>query len=135
MKLELKHLAPYLPYGLKTKYILSDVIRLSSGQKNETRDSLLTLDNVKFSIIYCKPILRPLEDLEKYFKPLFNKENEDVMEYLDSEYLLYFKASLKEIENLKIAYLPHGTVTLLYKHHFDLNDLIPAGLAIDINTL
>lgn len=47
MKLELKHISPYLPYGLKGNYLLSDVVPTT---KDELRDKLLTLDSVK---LFC----------------------------------------------------------------------------------
>lgn len=69
MKLELKHLAPYLPYGLKmydvknpeytpelVGIINEDVIRLTLPRFPYGQ---------KFSMIEFKPILRPLSDLSK----------------------------------------------------------------------
>lgn len=62
MKLELKNLAPYLPYSLKF-YV--DMFEFTEGNsKPEMR--LLTMGNdVTMCLKYGKPILRPLSDLTK----------------------------------------------------------------------
>jgi hypothetical protein len=135
MKLELKHLAPYLPYGLKTKYILSDVIRLSSGQKDETRDSLLTPDNVKFSLIYCKPILRPLSDLTKEIEFKGEKiQFNYLLKTVSYGYLGLQPPDLKVIENrIRSGNLLFEDANRLFEYHFDVFGLIEEGLAIDIN--
>jgi len=59
MKLELKHLAPYLPYGLK------GLGKFPNG-KNNIRD--INVNNIMAFVdndINSKPILRPLSDLAK----------------------------------------------------------------------
>ena len=56
MKLELKTLAPYLPYGLKIRYI----------ERNETHIfNSYNIDAVCSEQNHLKPILRPLSDLTK----------------------------------------------------------------------
>lgn len=62
MKLELKHLAPYLPYNLKGNYEVSEVV---PSAKFELRNKELRTDNIDFFLKYAKPILRPLSDLTK----------------------------------------------------------------------
>jgi hypothetical protein len=63
MKLELKHLAPYLPYGLKVKII--DQIR--NYKINQIRELKIQLfwDFTRTERNIIKPILRPLSDLTK----------------------------------------------------------------------
>lgn len=55
-KLELQHLAPYLPYELRMKY---DNNFLSPSER------LLDIENYNFLTGLAKPILRPLSDLTK----------------------------------------------------------------------
>lgn len=62
MKLELKHLAPYLPYGLRIQDGWGDIQKLRPIHLEET------------SPIVLRPILRPLSDLE-YTK--FEFENDE----------------------------------------------------------
>lgn len=62
--LELKHIAPYLPYGLHVKSKLGVIYELdtfsnSKGKGIEKRDIYSVVDN------NMKPILRPLSDLSK----------------------------------------------------------------------
>lgn len=68
MRLELKHLAPYLPYQL-------EVIN------NVNRKSELTLDNFNYYIDKgVKPILRPLSDLKDFSRAIWKYgmlENEE----------------------------------------------------------
>ena len=83
MKLELKHLAPYLPYDLKCKYLFNTCsgkiieqkiftlteINKSSLWKYWTRDETFTNQigcaGMGFRSCDFKPILRPLSDLIK----------------------------------------------------------------------
>tara|TARA_R110000824_G_scaffold34903_1_gene110115 strand:+ start:2193 stop:2585 length:393 start_codon:yes stop_codon:yes gene_type:complete len=128
MKLELKHLAPYLPYGLKTKYQLSGVIGLITPQKDEVRDKELTKESITFVLKYCKPILRPLSDL---------KEG-DFGEYLIEEfYTLDFEKQILRIleDNRWVNQCDYLLIQLLIENHYDVFGLIDKGLAIDINTI
>ena len=67
MKLELKHLAPYLPYGLKyVKYSYNNSpIRHDIMQGVSTNGIYACGDITPLSFKNCKPILRPLSDLTK----------------------------------------------------------------------
>ena len=129
MKLELKHLSPYLPHNLDTTYLLSDVIKLVTDHpKDETRNKRLTDDNVSFVLSYCKPILRPLSDLKKKID-----ENEEVTfhDWIGSEYGIDSDGLIPYDTDI----LPYGVVQYLFEWHFDVLGLIDKGLAIDINTL
>jgi hypothetical protein len=146
MKLEIKHLAPYLPYGLNGIYKLSDVINLLDGQKDEIRDKKLASDCVPFFLSYCKPILRPLSDLTKQIsdnkgrkfilaKQLWSvsENDEDVFELFGTlpEYWdISLRALISDYRNVD-----YGDIQKMLKYHFDIFGLIDQGLAIDINTL
>lgn len=122
MKLELKHLAPYLPYGLN---IASKSIDKSEGilsiykiEINENNDR--GIENVLFGANQI-PILRPLSGLKQHecYTSLSNnlRFNVDILgfpNYLD----------------LKV-----NDYNVLLENHFDVFGLIEQGLAIDINTL
>jgi hypothetical protein len=119
-KIKLEELAPYLPYGLNGQFLLSDVISLRV-EKDEIRLKKLTPDNVKFFELYCKPILRPIEDL-------YNEETDcgiKIVHYFN------FKTNVK----LDCRNFPYHVVEQLFKNHFDVFGLIDKGLAISYNDL
>lgn len=68
MKLELKHIAPYLPYGLKVTFegddCIHEVVGLSIASKGVELISTFG-DYGRADIEDCKLILRPLSDLDK----------------------------------------------------------------------
>ena len=116
MKLELKHLAPYLPYGLSIKNSIGKVIELT------VMDFCYHLDKG------FKPILRPLSDL---------KEG-DFGEYLIEEfYTLDFEKQILRIleDNRWVNQCDYLLIQLLIENHYDVFGLIDKGLAIDINTI
>lgn len=142
MKLELKHIAPYLPYGL----------RFDNGRDYE-KDYLYGIRansyNVKmaqggdcgyFRLEKIKPILRPLSDLTKEitvngktFVPLhkFYSLTSVDLELIDleewREELVYL---IKNNSPFQLSQF-----NMLLEWHFDVFGLIERGLAIDINTI
>ncbi len=121
-KLELKHLAPYLPYGLKMYY---DVLMGHTWVLDKTNLNAITDKD--------KPILRPLSDLTK------NIESNKFLNSFSSN-IVHKVFKLVEYENSNLyEYIlkktPYGIIGKLFEHHFDVFGLIEKGLAIDINTL
>lgn len=151
MKLELKHLVPYLPYGLKFYDILHEVTHNVVGI---IEDEIYAKDDNGdcYSWYYKeseeKPILRPLSDLtkeieidgEKFVPIEWFEIGDDVNESLE-----YGNGNIKLIRSLEsmskygivndVNYLPFGAVEKLFEWHFDVFGLIKNGLAIDINTI
>ena len=130
MELELKHLAPYLPYGLKVAinvfkedYENYEEMKLTSDYNscNSVND---VISGVTLHGCLIKPILRPLSDLGKEIE--FNGIT-DKIPLLDKSVNLA-KQGLSEL-------LPYNVFQTLLKFHFDVFGLIEKGLAIDINTL
>ncbi|PHR23622.1 MAG: hypothetical protein COA36_16885 [Desulfotalea sp.] len=120
MELELKHLAPYLPYGLRIKN-KTTTMPLSGYYLDELEDPQFGFDDT------YKPILRPL-DLTKEIE--VNGEKFVPIDYLNNNGWL-----LDEFDLIRYNQLDYGVVTKLVEWHFDVFGLIPQGLAIDINTL
>tara|TARA_R110000851_G_scaffold92662_4_gene202159 strand:+ start:1195 stop:1563 length:369 start_codon:yes stop_codon:yes gene_type:complete len=120
MKLELKHLAPYLPYGLSIKNSIGKVIELT------VMDFGYHLDKG------FKPILRPLSDLTKNDIAL-------ITEYSDIENVVFSgnPSSLYFTNTEEKTYLDDyvDSLNYLYSRHFDIFGLIDKGLATDINTI
>ena len=135
MNLTIKHLAPYLPYGLNTKYNLSSVVSLNENVKDEIRDKKLTACNIDFVQQFCKPILRPIGEIEEYFDKLYGLlQHQDVTDFFDDGFLdSHNNITIDELYNYEPEYMPYGTFQVLVKHHFDVFDLIPEGLAVSIH--
>jgi hypothetical protein len=133
MKIELKHLAPYLPYGLKVKiesklYPTPMIIGYLRGVIYCNYHGV----SCSFNIEQVKPILRPLSDLTKEIE--VNGEKFVPILYLievhgnslDYSYLLSTK---------NVIEYSYAIVEKLLEWHFDIFGLIENNLAIDINTL
>lgn len=139
MKLELKHLAGYLPYELKinTQYGIdvpkqghiytmigcsykSD--KLMNGKEGlvfEVKEKYnKEMSNGYFSF---KPILHPLSDYEKF--------DEIVLEMTTNE------TDMIDDNPDLVKRLSYDVIDLMFKNHIDILGLIGSGLAIDINTL
>jgi len=130
MKLQLKHLAGYLPYGLKVMRPDNKTILELSGSQG----SLLIFSEGTYGQIGNKgnkPILRPLSDLTKEIKVNGEKYRpiDELWKYHNFSYL-----NLGEIKTDPTRY-PYTIVEKLLEWHFDIYGLIENGLAIDINTL
>ena len=146
MKLELKHLAPYLPYGLKILEIRRGNF---SNSENIAEQYQMHVGNINgllngkiYRVVSRKPILRPLSDLTKEVE---GDEAKNTYVVLFREYLLThdmirhydcdpFLDRLLE-DQLPIELCCIYGLEWLLKNHFDINNLIEKGLAIDINNL
>ena len=133
-ELELKHLAPYLPYDLSLKGGSPERIDYLTHQRIE-----MTLRG------YLKPILRPLSDLIKIIEWKNSKYcvldlwlSIEVSEENDFKLLCkapeYYKETYEFIKRNPLR-VDYGLIVILFEHHFDVFGLIEKGLAIDINTL
>jgi len=117
-------LANYLPYGLKIKIDNdSGVIFTMSGI-----DCLL--NSISYSkglwyesssrIEHCKPILRPISDLEKDKK------------FTDMYYVSKSKTEGLMVKRINENYTRLRELDFLYRNHYDVYDLISKGLAISV---
>jgi hypothetical protein len=73
------------------------------------------------------PILRPLSDYKEINSPAMKDLNCDL-----SDQIRILELANKEVS---FYYLPYGIAQLLFEAHIDSFNLIPDGLAIDINSL
>lgn len=130
-ELELKHIAPYLPYGLKYKSI-------DNGSINELLELSFDADFTG----WMKPILRPLSQLTpkeywrlsgKDFKLTFGfyynryNGNNDKREFIYHEGYTSRRFFLNE----GVETWPYHMMKFFFEHHFDVFGLIPSGLAIE----
>lgn len=127
MELEIKHLSPYLPYGLKLQYIVRDEVKkigiMQSISHNEdeahpTRISISQMYNEEHIWMF-KPILHPLSSLTE--QELIDNVIETHIDYL--------------IDGFDVLDVPYRVFEYLVSKHYDVFKLIQQELAIDYNTL
>ena len=153
MKLKLKHVQHY-PIGKNGIKILLErtVNDVHLGYNSVKRGSITHIEGMlyngtifvhseffKTNIKFIKPILHPLSNLTKPIKVEGYNEGKDFvpMEKFDIRIKQQFYSFKKTGDiTYKNWYLfPYEFVEKLFEWHFDVFGLIPAGLAIDINTL
>lgn len=153
MKLELKHLAPYLPYELKcnamgeyvkgTEYddnpkpMQFEIVGLTASYVEFHEIGRTVTEQYVYSDIF--PLLRGLSDLTKEIE--VNGERFVPIDYLWFSVIGTDSDSFNKddfYENCEIGaieFLPFKVIPLLFEWHFDCFGLIEAGLAIDLNTV
>lgn len=127
MKLELKHLAAYLPYALKGNLINRDyyedvingeLFRIETGKTtlSNTLENFVIVNDNEDHIQFFTPLLRPLSDLIEAPEHILalgyrtlSRGGKPAWTFEQLEYLL--------------------------SNHFDIYGLIDAGLAINKNTI
>lgn len=131
MKIELKHLAPYLPYGLK----IQGQTNFEIAELSCVTDTSVNIRGRGFSygmwadIFDIKPILRPLSF---YYKGLTGGKVMDMLGCALSEVHEIWDLFTGEI---KLSDIKKSTYDVICRNHIDMFGLIKEGLAIDINTL
>jgi len=123
MKLESKHLAPYLPYGLKVLLVNHKSL---DGKEHIFNMNSINVDVIKGTI--RKPILRPLSDLAGEIERLKKLSSFSIDEG-------WIEDCISKISPADILDFPFGIVQFLFENHFDVFGLIEKGLAININDL
>ena len=116
-KLELKHLAPYLPYGLKI---------WSRHKKSDNYDTYeMSINNINIVMTYDlrKPLLRPLSDFQKET----DLELDNHIIICGERFYDVFKNDFRTMGYEKFCWF--------LEQHYDVFGLIEKGLAIDINKL
>lgn len=134
MKLELKHLAPYLPYSLKVINILenkkSKIYSKVDGEDFGVDDSPVEMFELNSQWVMdriYKPILRPLSDYKDINSPAMNNLGADISTQIE---LVVFANQEKSL-----ASVSYQLYEEMCRAHIDVFGLIEKGLAIDINTL
>jgi len=130
-ELELKHIAPYLPYGIKMYFEKSGRIELLTGIQLSIHSDHYTFNFtdkwIDPNIWNYKLILRPLSDYDNINLFAVIDLNCDLTNQIELESYATNKIGLSDLSYL--------TVELCFQNHIDIFRLIDAGLAIDINTL
>ena len=136
MKLTIEHLAPYLPYGLRVRYIDENntAILIGITYIGNIIHGQLDFNGVLglYEFNDFEPILHPLSDLTKEIE--HNGEKFVPIEVLDGYSSGWFGGDLVR-KGRDIYETPYASAQKLFEWHFDVFGLIEEGLAIDINTL
>jgi len=133
MKLELKHLAPYLPYGLKVAVKRYD-FKERCENYNQIED-LISIKKENWSGGDCINPTSGTRNLDE-IKPLLRLLNS--LNEKDQSGMWYTVNNNGEFTGLPEAMHINGvweTYEYLFKNHYDVFGLIESGLAIDINTI
>lgn len=148
MKLELKHLAPYLPYKLKGKLENDEyydtkigvLLRLETAFDSDNIP-MCTVEEYEDEIEFFKPILRPLSDLTKEIEVNGEKFVPWNLLEIDSSIVDFLSVNnqpiirLIDCEFIYAIDVYNNIIQKLIEWHFDVFGLIEKGLAIDINSL
>jgi len=120
-KLELRHIAPYLPYKLK----VSKYHTLHHGNGIGSIEHMLVTKNSCF-----KPILKNIRDLDtdKLTEHLLGNNSDAINMWVD-----FFNSDSQNKETA-ILTAPYPVIEYCFMNHFDVFGLINSKLAIDINT-
>lgn len=123
MKLEIKHLAPYLPYKLKALSI--DGFSVSILGVDFTTNRILNINGDRtFTIAEIKPLLRPLSDYADINSDAMNSLNCDMSEQINlNEFAIGY---------ICLGSLYQSTYDLCLKNHIDVFGLINQGLALPL---
>lgn len=129
-ELELKHLAPYLPYKLRIKYQeRNQVMNMGQGHSRHWIGIKSVINWQDVNGEPPKPILRPLSDLAEFLdKSLFVEQWHD-------EWIEHFKDFQDKPEEANMLACPYDLFDHLVANHFDVFNLILQGKALDINTI
>ena len=127
MKLQLKHIAPYLPYKLMAKFPESNrkgckslVVGPIGALYSDC--SIVCHETVNASPDRFRPLLVPLAFFNNINSPAFQEINCDVGDQIEIHEL-----ALKMIHYTDLSV---GAYEVCLMNHIDIFDLIPTGLAI-----
>ena len=131
-KLELKHLFGYLPYGLKVAH--EGCVKELHGLMNEEAyldyNGIWT-DMYGKELCEIKPLLLPLSALntQSMINDLHGNMSDAILDWID-----YFNSDGQN-KDVAIICAPYPVIKWCFENHIDINELIPAGLAIDKRTI
>jgi hypothetical protein len=145
MKLELKHITPYLPYGLKFVFTKEYYYPYPAMQKEGFTFTFDLIESPK--VIYVNNIYKKWIDMileQDYFKPILKplsdlRDNKDFIRKFGGDNPNNLRMCNLDIDDLINNGLEfetyYGYYEWLIENHFDVFGLIEKNLAIDVNTL
>lgn len=120
MELQIKHLTPYLPYGLELQYIVRGVVLKTGVMTNiihnpsETHPTKISIgwDDAEHIWMF-KPILRPLSELK-----------------FDNYHFDFDFSEGFMVKRINETYTRFNEFDYLFQNHYDVFGLIHEGLAV-----
>lgn len=123
MKLEPKHIIKHLPYDVQVlDFITNKVFTLDVGNLSQTLNDIEHLNSAKLALHPLSDLTKPITHKGETFVPLERLDINPLWFGLESWTTNCEMISVKEYEQL-------------LEWHFDIDNLIGHGLAVDINTL
>ena len=116
----IKDLCARLPYHVKCKIWLKD---------GTTEEGLLDLQHNYGDVLQDAFYYNKIKDIKPYLRPMSSMTEEEKEEYCQLQQKVIYNS--KGIVNEDVT----KYINWLYKNHFDINGLIPMGLAIDATGL
>jgi hypothetical protein len=137
MKLENKHLAPYLAFKLKCKWNKSvpyELVGLRNGNESVNNELWIWKDGMDYNTGYlyeCVPVLLPISSITNdQLKEFYQFDTID-LELIDiEEWKEELVNMIKGNDKFQLSQFQK-----LFEWHIDVFGLIEKGLAVDINTL
>jgi len=129
MKIELKHIAPYLPYGFRI-FLGADEIKEVIGIRDWIGWGVIVkakFGTVDVPLEAARPILKPLSD--------YKDINSFGMSNLNID--LETQMEICELANKKIVFnsMSYEAAQVCFENHIDIFGLIDNDLAVDFHTL
>lgn len=133
MELELKHIAPYLPYGLKCQTLDrgKTVISELNAAYSDNSYTFMNIVESEKGFDDIKPILKSMNNLNN----TYINELAKYIVSIDEKYTIELATILIKAYKPNPLGMPYIVIQKLLEWHFDVFGLIEKGLAIDINTL
>lgn len=130
MKLKIKHISPYLPYGLKCQTTDKGKIVISELNAAYSDNSYTFMNIVESEKGFndIKPLLKPMSSLNRTYVSELAK----LIISIDEKYTIDVAGKMVESFKSKPLNMPYVIVQKLFEWHFDVFGLIEKGLAIDI---
>ncbi len=126
-----------MPYGLKIKWN-KDIYEMISLRSNERCQLVDKFSDEVYGVklLHIKPILRPLSELDKLIEVNFEMLNSGLHDVELIDLFCYENTNTDEpLVDLDLNKLPYECIEYMFRNHYDFFGLIPAELAIDINTI
>jgi hypothetical protein len=151
MQLEIKHLAPYLPYGLKA-IDEHGKVRTIDWECQSYTNTIVGLNHVikiqSVQVVLFKPMLKPISKLDELLRVEFTnynllayefsnyKEGENYPENYNEKLIDLFCFenihTEESLVDLDLSKLPYNCIEYMFENHYDYFRLIDNGLAVEI---
>lgn len=130
MKLELKHISPYLPYRLKCQTTDKGEVVISELNAAYSDNSYTFMNIVESEKCFddIKPLLKPMSALNISYVAELAK----YITSIDDKYSIEIAKKMIEAYKSKPLNMPYVVVQKLLEWHFDVFGLIDRELAIDV---